>query len=420
VTKAGTVLNSSGVLVATFASTPALVFDGTNYLAVWTDTRSAVGTIAGSRVSTAGTALDNPRIVISTAANAQMAPAVAFDGTNYLVVWVDNRAGGSTDIYAARLSPTGTILDGSGIPISVAPGDQTAPAVVFDGTNYLVAWVDGRSGTATDIFGSRVTKAGSVLDTTGIPISLGTGNQTAPALSSDGTNDLVVWQDFRAGVDPSIYGTRVTKTGTVLSGAGTPISTNVDSVTPALAFDGTNYLVVWSRSGAIDGTRVSKAGVVLDGSGIVISGPHLDQLPAIAFDGTNYLVVWQDLRSSNGYDIFGTRVSKAGTVLDGSGIAVATGAGDQDEPRVSANGSFLVVWRDERSAVDTDIRANRVSGAGTVLDGSGFVISGSANVETAPAPTAGAGDTFGVAYQRFASEPADHSHRVFLRNVAPK
>ena len=120
-------LNSTGVLVATFADTPALAFDGTNYLATWTDTRRADGTIAGSRVSTGGTALDNPRIVISTAANAQTAPAVAFDGTNYLVVWADNRAGDSTDIYAARVSPTGTILDGTGIPISVATRDQTRP-----------------------------------------------------------------------------------------------------------------------------------------------------------------------------------------------------------------------------------------------------------------------------------------------------
>ena len=274
-------------------------------------------------MSTGGTALDNPRIVISTAANAQTAPAVAFDGTNYLVVWADNRAGDSTDIYAARVSPTGTILDGTGIPISVATRDQNAPAVAFDGTNYLVVWVDGRSGTATDIYGSRVTKAGSVLDTTGIPISVATRNQITPAVAFDGTNYFVVWQDFRAGVDPSIYGTRVTTTGTVLSGAGTPLSTNIDAVTPALAFDGTNYLVVWSRSGAIEGTRVSKAGAVLDGSGIVISGPRLDQLPAIAFDGTNYLVVWQDLRNTNGYDIFGTRVTKGGTALDGSGIAVA-------------------------------------------------------------------------------------------------
>ena len=87
----------------------------------------------------AGVVLDPAGIAIAATANNERSPSIAFDGTNYLVVWEDYRRG-EPDIFSARVSQSGTVLDPDGIAISIDIGDQYDPLVAFDGTNYLVVW----------------------------------------------------------------------------------------------------------------------------------------------------------------------------------------------------------------------------------------------------------------------------------------
>jgi hypothetical protein len=56
----------------------------------------------------------------------QWVPELAFDGTNYLVVWMDQRSG-DWDIYGARVTPGGAVLDPGGIAISTAAWAKTRP-----------------------------------------------------------------------------------------------------------------------------------------------------------------------------------------------------------------------------------------------------------------------------------------------------
>jgi hypothetical protein len=69
------------------------------------------------------------------------------------VAWKDWRSGAS-DIYGARVSPSGTVLDPSGRAICTVAGSQYDPSVAYDGTNYGVVWGDYRSG--GDIYGATV------------------------------------------------------------------------------------------------------------------------------------------------------------------------------------------------------------------------------------------------------------------------
>jgi hypothetical protein len=329
---------------------PALAFDGTNFLVVWEDLRNGAD-IYGTRVTPGGVVLDPAGIAISVAANYQVVPAVAFDGTNFLVVWQDWRSGSEYDIYGARLSQAGSVLDPSGIAISIAANGQYVPAVAFDGTNFLVVWQDYRSGGEHAIYGARVSQAGIVLDPSGIAISIVASSQLSPAVASDGTNFLVVWMDGRSGY-AAIYGARVNQSGIVLDPSGIAISIVASSqLSPAVAFDGTNFLVVWFdyRSGSytdIYGARLSQAGVVLDSSGIAISVAAEDQyFPAVAFDGANFLVVWEDYRSGSEYDIYGARVTPGGVVFD-SGPVVRQEWGQRDPALAcGSGGQMLLVYR---------------------------------------------------------------------------
>ncbi|NTX17896.1 hypothetical protein HUA76_44800, partial [Myxococcus sp. CA056] len=122
--------------------------------------------------------------------------SVTFDGTNYFVVWSDTRSSGTlSDIYAGRVRASdGVALDGSGIPICAHPGAQGAPEVAFDGTRYLVVWDDARAGAESDIYGARVRASDrAVLDTGGFAISVAPRVQRSAAVTFDGTQFLVVW-----------------------------------------------------------------------------------------------------------------------------------------------------------------------------------------------------------------------------------
>jgi hypothetical protein len=366
--------------------TPTVAFDGTNYLVVWVDGRSGSGDIYGARVNQSGAVLDQLGFPISTAGGEQQEPAVEFDGTDYLVVWTDSGSG-PPRVRGARVSPAGTVLDPGGITIGppAVNNGQLAPTLAFDGSNYLVVWFDGSTG-QYEIHAARVSTAGVVLDP-GSKLLTTTG-ALWPAVAFDGTNYLVAWSNG------SVFAERVTTDGVVLDPGGFRLSLGSSGAGfPALAFDGTNYLAVWQdeRSGPYDiyGTRVSTGGTVLDTSGIPIATATGNQrFPAVAFDGTNYLAAWEDARSG-GDDVYGGRVSQAGSSLDPGGILISAAAGSQQAPSVAHGGAkYLVGWQDSRSG-DWDVYGARVSHDGNVLDPSGLLISNGPPPPPPPPPPPG-------------------------------
>lgn len=385
----GTVLDNDGLAISSIARTadnPAVSHDGTNWLVVWQQASDDGNCdIYGARVSSGGKVLDPDGIAISTAARRQYEPAVSHDGANWLVVWRSSGSGPGSTVYGARVSSGGTVLDSNGIAINSTTQDQYAPAVSHDGTNWLVVWFGSRIGFASTVYGARVSSGGTVLDSDAFAISSATQSPENPVVSHDGTNWLVVWTDFRGGLSPeTLNGARVSSNGSVLDSI--VISTAERFSSAAVSYNGTNWFVVWAEGyggpSDIEGARVSSTGTVLDSSGIIISVvASMQTHPAASYDGRNWLVVWQETRSGSA-DIYGAKVSSDGSVLDSRAIAISTATGDQTLPAVSHDGAnWLVVWQDKRNGSNTDIYGARVSTDGTVLDSDGVLIG--------PAPSRG-------------------------------
>jgi hypothetical protein len=314
--------------------TPAVAWNGTEYLVVWSDHRKPARSedIYGQRVSAEGIQQGaNFRICGTGAVASDQVPAVAWDGTGYLVVWEDGRDDDErgTDVYGRRVTaagmPTGPDFRISG---TSATDDEHAPAVAWDGTGYLVVWEDSRDSNerGTDVRGRRVAAGGGAEGRDfRISGSKATGDDKSPAVASDGTGYLVVWEDWRMLPDrrTDIYGRLVSAAGALVGdnfricGAG---ATMWDWV-PAVAWDGaaSQYLVVWQderdygdRGADIRGRRVAPDGTHA-GADFRISGlgaTTYEYSPALVWGGGESLVVWQDSRQvgTRGRDIWGRRV----------------------------------------------------------------------------------------------------------------
>lgn len=381
VTAAGAVLDTAAGFAVAMATgqqqVPDVAWDGSQFLVVWMDNRADAmfSDIYGARVATAGTVTDPAGIAINSQPNSQRFPTVAAGGGQFFVVWGDLRTGVS-DLYGSRVTSSGTVTDTTGLLVATAASRTLAASVAFNGSYYFVAFADSRTDGNYNIYYVRVTTTGSVLDASGAVISEAANFQVAPQIVWNGSQFLVVWMDRRSGVDYNIYGARLSSTGTLLDSAGIAISTQAgDESFPAPAWNGTNYFVAWmdKRGGSVNdiyGARVSTAGAVLDASGIAVSTATGEQFrPDVASDGSNYLVVWGDQRSGANDDIYGARVDSSGTLLDASGVAISTAANKQQAAQVIWTGSeYFVIWADSRlGSTTSDVYAQRLSSTATLV-----------------------------------------------------
>ena len=325
---------------------PRVAFDGTNYLAAWTaHVTEDNSSILAQFVSTAGVLIGSPLTIIA-AQGVHDIGDIAFAGTSYLVIWTDRR-NENADIYGQLITQSGDLI-GAEIPVCTAPYNQKDPAVATNGESYLVVWNDGRrleQGHGEDIYGQMIAGTGSLSDPNFIISQNNYPSDNPIGIATDGTSYFVAWMEEVGGYESrewDIYGRLVTSSGTLAGNEVNIVEKAGGQYFPSLAFDGTNYLAVWTdmandlnKNGYYDpgeGTGSDISGIFLDTSGnpvgseFIISDVLNDQLGAgVCFRAEKYFVGWTDARAGThgiyqGFsygDIYGVMFHKTPTnVLD--------------------------------------------------------------------------------------------------------
>jgi large repetitive protein len=251
----GNLLDPAGILICGAAHSqrnPSVVSNGEIFMVAWEDDRNSgtSGTdIYAARVNPEGAVLDLNGIAVSTAVDKQTIPDIGSAEGNFFAVWVDRRSGTNNDIYGAFISNTGAVANPDGLDICTQTGWQDAPAIAFDGARYFIVWADQR-GFSKDIYGTFLKTDGTLSHANGTGIVTLFNNQENPDITWGGTQYFLAWEENQSGFLTKIHGARVTTSGSLIDVNGIPIAAVTDAACtdPSVSSMDANFIVAYTKS----------------------------------------------------------------------------------------------------------------------------------------------------------------------------
>ena len=306
-------------------------------------------------------------IEVSLAANTQEFVKACPDGEGgAILVWRDYRLG-NFDIFAQRIDAAGNPLwTADGVPVCTQSGSQPDHVIVPDGAGgVIVVWTDYRSGINYDLYGQRLDSDGNPLWTIdGTPIVTQGSSQMFPLIATDGEGGAIIsWLDYR-GLFSEIYTQRINNNGApVWTADGLNVTTySSDKTSHAMTDDGMGgVFIVWSdsRDGNWDiyGMRIYNGSRMWASGGFGICTYANTQFePDVINDGYGGMITaWYDYRTGSDYDIWAQRITYFGlTLWSGGGNPVCVESGWQESPRLIQAGEAGAIIAWDDSRLSTD------------------------------------------------------------------
>ncbi len=342
-------------LAAPSQMSPEIAAGPGHYLLTFASQTSAGVRIMAQRIAADGIAIDDEPVEVASVTTVGGSPAAAWNGASYLVVWSDG-----LNIAARRLSETLDLL-GEG-PLTLMPG--STPDVAALGENFLVA----TTSFATypqfrDTWVRRVSGEGELMDAGRIYVGGGYA-QFSRVETFDG-RWLVCWQNNWTHDSPNsdLVARFVGADGVPGASVGVT-STSGASGHPDIAIGPEYALFVWRQNTLANANndvmcrRIRPDGTSPDTANVMVSNaPYRQLFPVATWTGDEYFMAWDDRRNATTFfdardDIYGSRISSAGAVVDPGSVAIFDDERPEITPAIASlgNGRFLVaasVFRDE-------------------------------------------------------------------------
>ncbi|MGD1046555.1 MAG: T9SS type A sorting domain-containing protein [Bacteroidota bacterium] len=294
-------VSASGSLVGSRISlgmsggSPLAAFDGSNYLMAWYDNSN---TVYGQFINTFGNLVGSHFVIANNATFGNGGWRLAFGDSAYMVVLTRD-----TILYGQLVGKSGNLIGAAAQISANSAGDN---AIAFDGTNFLVAWCDNSSnnrdalGRPKDIYGQFISKSGVLIGSNFLIDDGPYASDNPVTIAFDGSRYMVCFHDQAKLVSHkwNLFARFVTPSGTVAEKVTIRDST-YNPIFPAIAFDGTSYLITWTEnvlsldSAQSKGMFFNTSGIPID-TAFTLFGTLGSKIPLFAgpiFGGGEYLVV---------------------------------------------------------------------------------------------------------------------------------
>jgi hypothetical protein len=266
---------------------------------------------------------------------------IAWTGTEFAIAWVDRDAGGARRIYVTRVDATGAPLGTT--QMSEGSGDVNNPAIAWSGAELGVTWTT----SSNDVYFVRATAAG---DRIGTPaqISEAAANAQGIAIAWSGDRYGLAWHDGRDG-NSEIYFAALDAMGVKLTADVRVTNTAARSWTPSMVWTGTGFAIVYREDTSSFSGRVNLA--LVDATGAGAGGTPISDVaawidgPALAWNGSQLVVVWDDNRATD-QELYLQYLDGSG-VEQGSDVRITMTTTYSDDAVVAWNGStYRVAWQE--------------------------------------------------------------------------